>query len=207
MNELHDIYLKDGERVYIGKIDSVHVFPGYERVKLRYWASDPRVKSVIFFWVPQNDSIKVKINQTSSNMPFEIEIGGESGHKSISEGNYSFKIITSNDDGDNSLPFEKIINVYGENYRSTLLNRLLVSKKRLNDDLIVDWRDAELKSLYTEVQYTNTFNDLIIKHISSKATKDTLYNFPVDGSFKHRTAYMPVPESIDVFFTDFIINE
>ena len=35
MNDVHDIYLKNGETVYIGRVDSIHVFSGRERVKIR----------------------------------------------------------------------------------------------------------------------------------------------------------------------------
>lgn len=207
MNDLHNKYLKDGERIYLGRIDSVHIYPGNQRVKFRYWVSDPRVKSVLLFWVPENDSVKININKTLSTDSFDITIGGLNGLKSIQEGNYTFKIITSNDDGDYSLPFEKIINIYGETYRSTLLNRLLKTKIVKNNDLIVDWLEAESGSLFTEIKYTNTNGETVIKPISTSLVKDTLLNFPISGTFEHRTAYLPVPESLDTFYTDFVIVE
>lgn len=204
MNDLHDVYLKDGERLYLGKIDSAHTFPGDERVLIRYWVSDPRIKSVIFSWVPMNDSIKINVERTTLDTDsFDVVIGGETGIKSISEGNYVFKIVTSNNDGDLSLPVEKILKVYGEDYRSSLLQRLYRSYSWSDNSLIVNWREGEIESLYTEISYIDTSGNQIIKQIENIELIDTLINFPSSGVFKHRTAYKPVSESIDIFYTDY----
>lgn len=205
MNDLHDVFLKDGERLYLGKIDSAHTFPGNERVLIRYWVSDPRIKSVLFSWVPMDDSVKINVERTTMDTDsFDVVIGGQDGIKSISEGNYVFKIATSNNDGDVSLPVEKILNVYGEDYRGTLLQRLYRSYSWSNNNLIVDWREGEVESLYTEISYLDTSGTQITRQIANIEVKDTLINFPSSGVFKHRTAYKPVPESIDVFHTDYV---
>ena len=205
MNDLHDVYLKDGERLYLGKVDSAHVFPGNERVKIRCWISDPRVKSILFSWVPMNDSVKIDIERTTMDTDsFDIVIGGIDGYKSISEGNYVFKIVTSNNDGDFSLPHETILNIYGEDYRNSLLERLYRSYTWSDNKLIIDWREGETRSLYTEVSYYDTFGLFVTKNVENIEGKDTLANFPASGTFQHRTAYKPVAEAIDIFYTDII---
>src|SRR5690554_5801376 len=109
MNDKHDLYLADGERVYIGKIDSLKVFPGKHRVKLRFWASDPRCKSVGFFWVPSNDSVLVNIDKSTLIDSFEVIIGGENSSKILNEGSYTFKAITFDEMGNHSVPFEETL--------------------------------------------------------------------------------------------------
>jgi hypothetical protein len=99
---------------------------------------------------------------------------------------------------------EKILNVYGEDYRGTLLQRLYRSYSWSNNNLIVDWREGEVESLYTEISYLDTSGTQITRQIANIEVKDTLINFPSSGVFKHRTAYKPVPESIDVFHTDYV---
>lgn len=76
MNDLHEKYLEKGERIYISKIDTMLVHPGKNRVKLRYLVSDPRVKSIVFSWTPDKDSIIKDIRTISPNDSLEVVIGG-----------------------------------------------------------------------------------------------------------------------------------
>ena len=44
MNDLHDIYLQNGETIYTAKFDSVKLYPGRYRVRVDYWVTDPKAE-------------------------------------------------------------------------------------------------------------------------------------------------------------------
>lgn len=206
MNDKHDIYLAIGEKIYIGKVDSINVFPGNNRTKIRFWASDPRCKAVGFYWSPFNDSIIVDINKTSSTDSFELLIGGQESEKTIREGSYTLKILTFDKKGNRSIPFEKIIRIYGEKYQSSLSNRVLISNTYnssnssllLNFGLPINTEDIGVRVSYTDdngtphqVSFDNTETSAPITITDIDKTKEVAYS----------TLYVPNPLAIDTFNT------
>jgi|GEM_PF-896242 len=207
MNDKHDMWMEDGERIYIGKIDSLKVFPGNERVKLRFWASDPRAKSVGFYWVPDNDSMLVDLNKTSSIDSFEVFIGGPGSTKQIAEANYTLSIITRDDAGHNSIPFEKIINVYGENFRSTLTHRVLKSKEYNDPTGSLSLRysgPVNEKEIGIKIRYTDRSGVAKSEVFSSASIPDPLVLTYIDPAktVSYSTLFLPDPLAIDTFYTD-----
>lgn len=205
MNDMHDEYLVGGERIYIGKIDSLKTFAGDGRVKLQFWASDPRAKAVGFYWYPNNDSLFVDINHTSSTESFEVYIGGVSSTKTISEGNYTLKIITQDKKDHFSIPFEKIINIYGDRFRSTLVNRVLKS-------FVYQVSDASLsltfsgpindKEIGIEISYTDKdgTGKILVLADAEVTTPVKLLNVDKTKPVSYRTMFHPEPNAIDVFY-------
>lgn len=57
MNAIHDEYLKRGETIYIGAVDSLKSNPGNNRVRLKWQMNaDPRIKDLIICWNNKKDS-------------------------------------------------------------------------------------------------------------------------------------------------------
>jgi hypothetical protein len=207
MNDIYDEYLANGERIYIGKVDSVKTFAGDERVKLRFWASDPRAKTVGFYWYPGNDSMFVDIEHTTSADSFDVYIGGAESGKTIEEGNYTLRVITKDNKGHFSVPFEKIINVYGDKYRSTLSNRILksVTFEESNGLLSLFFSGAvNSKEAGIEVFYTDragvTYDTIIA---GSEITSPVeISNIDPTKGVSYRTLFLPESLSIDTFYTE-----
>jgi len=209
MNDLHDDYLKDGERVYIGKIDSLKIFAGDERMDFRFWVSDPRARSVGFYWVPGNDSLLVEINRTSVTDSFEVSIGGTESTKTIDEGNYTLQVITGDGNNHFSVPFETIFNVYGSKFRSALSNRVLKS---------ISFQEAEgLLSLYfsgavneneqgIEIFYTNREGEAKTLPVPDAEITSpvNVENVDVTKGVSYRTMFLPEPLAIDTFYAETI---
>ena len=42
MNDLHEIYLQQGEKVYLGQPDSVAFCPGLNRIEIKCWHIRPQ---------------------------------------------------------------------------------------------------------------------------------------------------------------------
>ncbi len=206
MNDKHDIYLSQGEQIYIGKVDSINVFPGKDRVKIRYWASDPRCKAVGFFWSPFNDSIFTTINKTAYTDSFDIVIGGETSDKIIKEGSYTFQIFTYDNKGHQSVPFEKIVRVYGDNYQNSLTNRVLLSKMYIagSETLILRFgQPLSEQDIGVLVSYTDVYGD---EHTVTYPNEDlsstvTITEVPDYEEVFYQTLYIPHPMAIDTFVT------
>lgn len=204
MNDKHDIYLVGGEEIYIGKVDSLNVFPGNNRVKIRFWASDPRCKAVGFFWSPFNDSTFVNINKTSSIDSFEVIIGDTISNKEIKEGTYTFKVFTYDNKNHRSVPFEKIVKVYGEKYQAALSNRVLISKmySSVNGNLLLSFgMPINEDDIGLEISYSDRDGfdkDTVI--VNEDITFPVI--LPIVDSSKevaYRTLYLPEPLAIDTF--------
>lgn len=204
MNDKHDIYLAQGEKVYIGKVDSINTFPGNNRIKIKFWASDPRCKSVGFFWSPYNDSIFIDIEKTSSNDVFEIIIGGEESKKQIKEGSYTLKIKTYDNKGNSSIFFEKNIRIYGEIYQNTLSNRVLFSKEyvagteslTLNFGLPLSVEDVGINVFYTDIYGDNKVMELDNEQLNSTVL---IPEISITEDVFYQTLYKPHPQAIDLF--------
>lgn len=205
MNDVHDIYLRDGERIYIGKVDSLKTFAGDERVKLRFWASDPRAKTVGFYWYPDNDSLFMEISHTSLADSFEVYIGGPSSAKTIQEGNYTLKVITRDNNNNFSVPFEKIINVYGDQFRSLLTDRVLktVAYQEADASLRLTFADqTNDKEIGIEIFYTNQDGDAMTVILANKdiTSPVKLLHVDVEKTVSYRTMFLPEPLAVDTFY-------
>ena len=206
MNDKLDAYLSDGERIYIGKIDSLKTFVGDKRIKLRFWASDPRSKKVGFYWYPNNDSMFVDIIHVSSKDSFDVFLGGTSGSKTIEEGNYTLKVITRDLSSHFSVPFEKIINIYGDRFRTTLTNRVLkaVAYQVSNSSLSLTFSGpTNDKEIGIGIQFTNIAGIAKTVIFPNKAITTPLIVLNVDKtkSVTYRTMFFPEPLAIDTFYT------
>jgi hypothetical protein len=206
MNDQHDIYLKDGERIYIGKVDSLKTFAGDQRVKLRFWASDPRAKTVGFYWYPDNDSMFTEISHTSPADSFEVYIGGPSSTKTIQEGNYTLRVITRDDNNHFSVPSEKIINVYGDRFRSILTDRVLktVAYKAADASLSLTFAgQTSDREIGVEISYTDLNGDVVAVIQANKDLTAAVKLLQVDAekTVSYRTLFLPEPLAVDTFYT------
>ena len=131
MNNLHDIYLKNGEITYVGRIDSIRTFGGRERVLIQYWITDPRVKNLHILWNQKRDSIVAQVQAHNPKDSLEVMIG--SGNEVITEGDHTIFIYSHDDRRHRSIMFESLISVYGNRYQESLINRS-INNTELDED-------------------------------------------------------------------------
>lgn len=205
MNDMHDSYLKDGEKIYIGRVDSMHSFGGNERVLLRYWITDPRAKTLCIYWNHKKDSINVDIPIHDPLDAQEVMIG-ESG-STIAEGDYTFQIYSYDNRGHRSIQFEQLINVYGVKYQLTLSNRTIQKVTKIDNTLTIEWNGINSSDeVGIEIFYTDTKDNeksLFIKtELLSSPT--VIEEIDLKQPVKYQTWYKPEPESIDQFNTQLV---
>ena len=202
MNDKHDIYLSEGERIYIGKIDSLNIYPGKNRVKLEYWVTDPRIQTVVFKWMPFNDSLVMRLERTASTDSFEVFLGE---NNSLNEGNYTLTTVAKDNKGNTSIAAQKTFRVYGEQYNSSLADRILRSVEYNEDTgLELDYSSIIYEdNVGIELTYTNLNNKSISLLLSNEQLSNSIIISDIDVSHgaSYKTVYAPQGMSVDSFYT------
>ena len=197
MNDMHDSYLKNGETTYVGRVDSIHVFSGKERVKISYWLKDPRVKDLHVFWNNKNDSIIVPVPSHNPLDSMAVTIDP------ISEGDYTFFFYSHDGRGHRSINFEAFINVYGARYQATLSNRSVKKVTKVeNSGLILEWGGINnIDETGVELLFKTTEGEEQSLFIPSEGLSipTVLENVDYRAGVNYRTWYKPTPNAIDSF--------
>lgn len=196
MNDLHDIYLKRGETIYVGKLDSVKILAGNERVKIRYWSSDPKAAKLAVYWLSRTDSVIIDIpaHLAKDSMEFIIP--------NLPEYNYSFELVTMNKDFKNrSVTLLESGSSYGAKFQSTLLNRAVASSRRrlYPSYLETNWFGSIENAIGCELVYVNTLGVTVKKFVPT--TDATTLITDLAGGVNYRTLFLPTISAIDTFYT------
>jgi hypothetical protein len=200
MNDMHDKYLQDGEKTYVGRIDSVKHLSGKERVLIRYWITDPRVKELHVLWNQKRDSIVVPVPEHEPLDVLEAMIG--EGNGEISEGDHTFFFYSYDNRGHRSVVFETLINVYGERYQATLINRSLKNKTKNGNELTLTWGGSSsadeigIEFIYKQISGQEKSEFIPIGELGTTTVIDGI---DFSGTIQYRTWYKPRPDAIDQF--------
>jgi hypothetical protein len=203
MNDMHDVYLRNGEITYVGRVDSIKAYGGRERVLLEYWLTDPRVKELHILWNQKRDSIVVSVPAHDPENALEVMIGN--GNGVISEGDHTFFIYSYDGKGHRSVVFESLISVYGERYQASLINRPLRKIDVTEDSLLViEWGGSVSRDeLGLLISYFDRDNELVESIIPTDSLKDPVVFKDIDitKEISYKTMYIPEEFAIDTFYT------
>jgi hypothetical protein len=205
MNDVHDEYLRNGEVLYIGRIDSARVLAGKERFLLRYWITDPRAKILKIYWSQKTDSVVVDIPAHQPLDSIDVIIGDA--QRTIRENNYTIQMICTDGEGTRSVLYEENGNVYGQKFMATLLERLIkqVKYNSSTSQLTIDWTAASsAKEIGIELSYYDLDNILVVTKLTTNqiGTQTILDQIDITKDLSCRTMYLPENMAIDTFYTD-----
>lgn len=194
-------YIEDGEITYVGKLDSVSVFSGDERVKLvGLLKPDPKINEVRVFWNDMKDSIAFELGESARNAGvFEQII-------SVDEGVISFEVITYDYLGNRSVTVPVVGRAYGPRYSNGLNNRL-VSSAVFDDGVArIDWAEMDLSAgpFATEVKYVAADGEEKVRRVLLDEMQTILEDIGSSKYFSYRTLFLPTETSIDTFETAFV---
>lgn len=202
MEKTYKEFVGDGEITYIGKADSLKVKSGKNRIELSWLLlSDPKVSGYKVFWQNKSDSIQGQLIKTNTIDTVKVLI------ENLKEGTYHFEVVLFDKNGHSSVKNSIIGKSYGSLYQESLLNRAYRSLKRVNENLIISWMEADENMRDIQLEYKNVNNIVINKVISSKVTSDTLFQFPLGGEFTYKTSFLPDSASIDTFYSNKITSK
>src|SRR5690554_4847603 len=138
MDSQYKDFIVPGGLVYVGKPNEVKAHPGKNRVLLKWLkGSDPKITYTRIYWNNYSDSIEINIDPQKENIEVLID--------NLQEQNYSFFLISFDDEGNTSVPLEVITRVFGDTYEKNLLNRGLNRMEMSNDGKVsLDWGQANI---------------------------------------------------------------
>lgn len=196
INHMHEEYLKDGEIVYIGKVDSIDIFPGKERVLFKWMLNaDPKIDICKIYWNNRRDSTVVNVNRTQTG-PFYMEE-----YMNLPEGEYLFEFVTEDEKGNISLSSYKSGEVYGDFYISTLRARPINEIVAERDRLTIKWGSIE-NSVGLVLNYLDQSDKQNNISVSPEDHETVIENYKLGGAFNYQTMFLPDTAAIDTFYSE-----
>ena len=198
MNDLHDQYLEEGEKIYVGQPDSAKVLPGVGRAMIHYWISDPKATKLMVYWNSGEDSVLVDIPGSPGTSAKQLLISD------LEERMYYFQLVTMNSELKNrSIPMETSGHVYGPKFQKTLIERnLKYATFQTQDTVFTQWGSIPEYYMKSEIKYKNKAGNYVTKFITSGESSLLLEGF--SGEFEFRTLYLPEEEAYDTLYSNFI---
>lgn len=210
MNDLHQKYLDEGPRIYIGKPDSVTVKPGFKKIRL-IWTNnaDAKIKKTRIFYNYGNDSITIPF--VRKNPGFQKD----SITLDLEAGDYIFDICNlTEDESLRSMVVPGIIGkVYGDNDQLLLSTRSFTTIGGSNS-VNISWGNVTSEYLYSIVRLKNHSTSAITEIICDNNTYETLIENVTEGdelsitsAYKPEKNYMEHMESLPEVITNFVLKE
>ncbi len=197
MDDTYKHFLEGGKIKYAGKADDAEVVPGFNRLAVTWSrSSDPSVSRAKVYWNNRNDSVDVTIDRSRDQTVVVLE--------DMPEGNYSFEIITFDEEGNKSVTVETTGVSYGPVYQNSLLTRIVQSTNWLEENTLsvklAPVIDSTLVS--TELVYETENGGAGSLIVTPEMDSVVLENFP-RGLLKYRSTFKPHPQALDTFISRF----
>ncbi|GAB3651511.1 hypothetical protein GCM10028791_20340 [Echinicola sediminis] len=192
--ETYNEFVLEGETVYVGKADSVLIGEGYN--KLRFWVAinaDPKISKGI-----------LKTNDETVFHEFEVS-RSKSGKDTISfdldldEGEYTFGLFLMDENENQSVRVEVPARVYGEKYKSGLINRGIAKIEAYADKALIHWASASESILETRLTYEDVEGNMQELAIPNEVTQTTLEDYKRGGMLSLKSTYRPTITAIEDF--------
>ena len=194
MDETFEEFTKSGEIIYIGSSDTVITAPGYN--KLRFWVainSDPKISKGLM--ESTDGSVKqefdiVRTKKGKDTVSFDLE---------MSEGEYSFGLFLLDRNGHKSVRREFHSKVYGEKYKSSLINRGISDIEAYETSATFNWSDNPENAIATILTYEDGAGVMQTVNVSNDDTKTIIDSYKRGGKIIITTTYKPAENAIEVF--------
>jgi len=210
MDATYKDFIKTGEIVYTGRVDSLKAFPGRNRMKLSWLlVSDPKITKNVVYWNDKADSLVMDVVKTTNTDTITAIIAN------LPEHTFTFQVYTYDNAGHKSIRSEIIGSVYGDNYANSLVNRPISSSvyNVTTKNLAITWVGVSEKAVIMETTFTD--NAGVIQKVTEIPVFDPNYpnrpnafkpisnlpNFKKGTSYQYRTGYKPTSLCIDTFYT------
>ncbi|MCG8475771.1 MAG: hypothetical protein MI784_09905 [Cytophagales bacterium] len=182
MNEIHEKYLQ-GERVYLGKIDSIKLEVGLYKVKVDWWLNqDPKIEKTVIYWNHRKDSLVVPV-------------GGKPQYSAVIENlketSYTFEMVNKNKYGELSIAEEMSAFVYGDRYMNSLRNRKIKKVNTYANKAVIHWAFSPSTSVDTRVTYTNMKGEASEYVVHADEEFTSLKDYKPGTEFSFITNYHP----------------
>lgn len=201
----YKMYLEGGEIIYLQKADSLTAFPGKNRIQLSWTSVDPRITNykVVYSQSAEKDSVIVP---ASSHNDYSIDTISVI-INNLEETMYNFQIISYDESGNKSIPVEIEESSYGENYESSLMNRVIKNKLMSSNGLTLEWYDGNETELGVEIFYSDEEGNEKVYFMPGDESSALIDDFNPAYPFLYRSLFMPDTTAIDTFYTEKATDE
>jgi len=193
-------YVEGGEISYTGRVDSLKIRSGKNRVLVQgLFISDRKITKCKIYWNSRQDSLIIPVTRNLAVDTLRKYVTG------LQEGSYNFEVITYDAVGNPSIPVVKSgIKVYGANYNASLINMPISDVSLDNAVATITWGGLDKMSgaQYMDVSYTNTAGTLVKEKKAVSSIMAQLANYKYRSTFDYRTVYLPDSLAIDTFYTE-----
>jgi hypothetical protein len=174
--------------VTIPTVDRVIGRPGEGRAALELYISNDRIKTV-------------KITRMDNGSFQETDVNFQSGTVTVSytgleEGRYQFQVVCFDVYGNESVPVELYVTVYGDLYRSTLRSREYDNVGKFGNGLGISWKNQT--GNWIEFFYTDEAGQPASKIIPVTELSSHIPDFG-SGPISYNTLFLPEITAVDTF--------
>jgi len=199
MDEYKDFITNGGEIQYTGRVDSVLVYSGKERVMVTgLFVSDPKITECRIFWNSRLDSVSVPVVRTEKVDTLKQILN-------LPENLYNFEIYTYDNQGNRSVPVFAMGTSYGSGYEKSLPNRIISGSPIYIEaqGLKVNWYsiDQTLGPVETKIKYTDLADASVVAKIEAKDTEIMIADYKPGTTFTYQTSFLPDTLCLDTFYT------
>jgi hypothetical protein len=204
-------YAKNGEIYYPGRVDSLSILPGNKRGTIRLRVStDPQTSSLkVYLRSSLSSEQKVSSHPIESNEHGKFKLISLN---DLNEATYSASIYSFTDKGDSSRAVTASQFIYGDSYTNTLVNRTAskIDKTDPKQIYLIFDKESNLPRQgtfypmqYTEVSYIKSSGDSNTVQLTPWDISVQMPDIKSSSEISYRTAYKPVQNSLDLFYTDY----
>ncbi len=197
MDESYEKFVEKGERIYAGKVDSLVVNGGKNRVQVIGWMHYANTaEKCIIRWSKNNvsDSIIVPASNWLATDTMKVIISG------LDEGAQRLFVQTYDKEGHSSLNVECNGYTYGEEYILSSTPKSISAMKPELDGMILTWNNST-DAIFVELRYES--NDGVKSlNLPGDVKTTTLPDWKLGGLIECRSALLPEPQAIDTLYTN-----
>lgn len=194
-------FVKDGEIIYASRPDSIQIFPGNGRVKIKMLVFNPiYIKEAVVEWNEGTGSKKFPLSLNAPVDSIEVFIDD------LEEKSYLFDLYTIDNQGSRSIKVQKTGTTYGEKYRQSLFNRAItrMTGGGTVDSISISWGQVVAGNVGVVIEYLNKDGMTITDTIPPTVSKTIIRNWEPMGIFKYKTLFVPEKNAIDTFSTNIL---
>ena len=198
LNDINREYLDRGEYKYVGRVDSVVVNGGENRVLITAWMHYAKTaERCVINWM--NGTVKDSITVPASNWQ-------QDGYMrviidNLEEGSYNFYIHTFDSKGNRSIYTESNGVAYGDFYISSMVPKILNEMKALLEGMNLSFGQSE-KAVSLEIEYENTNGSVTTLHLAGNSSQHLLPDWELGGLIRYRTGILPEINAIDTLYSE-----
>ena len=187
---------------YTGKVDSVKVYSGKNRVMIQgLLISDPKIKEARIYWDGRRDSLVIPITRTLNVDTLRATINN------LEDRVYNFEIVTFDDQGNKSVKVYAFGRSYGQNYQLSLINRPLASNslKTYDNTFTASFGnvDRTFGIFATEFKYVDLSGVSRVKRLDIEKSVLDLTDVKIGEEMSYRSLYLPDTLCLDTFYTEY----